>query len=170
MDAKLAASLGKELGPKFHVRYPMMPNEASPDDQTWKKALARELAATGEGAIVVAHSVGAAVVIRFIAESEPTPMLAGVFLIAAPFLGDGGWPSEDGETSKSMAAKLKTDVPLYLYHGRDDEVVPFAHVDLYANALPRAVIGRLDGCNHQLNEDLSPVARDIEQLARGRKR
>ena len=55
-------------------------------------------------------------------------------------------------------------VPVFLYHGRDDEIVPFAHAGLYAKALPHAVVRPLDGRNHQLNDDLSEVAADIRRL------
>jgi hypothetical protein len=54
---------------------------------------------------------------------------------------------------------------LHFYHGRDDEIVPFAHLGLFAREFPNAVIHQLDGRNHQLSDDLSEVARDIRQLA-----
>jgi pimeloyl-ACP methyl ester carboxylesterase len=54
--------------------------------------------------------------------------------------------------------------PLFIYHGSADETAPVAHADLYARALPRAVVRRLDGRDHQLNDDLSEVAADIRQL------
>lgn len=54
--------------------------------------------------------------------------------------------------------------PIFLYHGRDDDTVPFTHVDSYAKALPDAVVRRLSGRNHQLNDDLAEVAADIKGL------
>jgi hypothetical protein len=42
--------------------------------------------------------------------------------------------------------------------------VPFAHAGLYARELPGAVFRRLDGRDHQFNEDLAAVAADIRQL------
>jgi hypothetical protein len=42
--------------------------------------------------------------------------------------------------------------------------VPFAHVEMYAAMIPQATVHRLDGRNHQLNDDLSEVARDIELI------
>jgi hypothetical protein len=43
--------------------------------------------------------------------------------------------------------------------------VPLSHADLLAAAFPAATIRRLDGRNHQLNDDLSEVAHDIARLA-----
>ena len=49
---------------------------------------------------------------------------------------------------------------------RGCEVFPAAHVDLYAHILPHAQVRRLPGRDHQLNDDLSDVARDIRELER----
>src|ERR687897_976388 len=51
-----------------------------------------------------------------------------------------------------------------LYHSRDDETVPFAHLALYAEKLPRATVKEFDGRGHQFDDDLSEVARDIGRL------
>jgi len=49
--------------------------------------------------------------------------------------------------------------------GEDDREVPVAHVDRYAAAIPHAHVHRLEGRDHQLNNDLSEVAREIRELA-----
>ena len=51
-----------------------------------------------------------------------------------------------------------------MYHGRDDDTAPLAHVELYTRALPSAHVRRLANRDHQLNNDLSEVANDIRQL------
>jgi hypothetical protein len=163
-DAELAASLGRELGPNYEIRYPAMPDEDSPDHTAWSLRLGRELAAMGEGVILVGHSAGAATLLAFLAHTKPQQKLAGIFLIAAPFCGDGGWDCGDFELPKDLSTRLPEGLPLFLYHGSDDEIVPVSHVNLYAKALPRAVVRRLDGRNHQLNDDLCEVARDIALL------
>jgi uncharacterized protein len=112
----------------------------------------------------VGHSIGASVIAKFLAESTPRPALSGVFLVATPFWHDHEvWKWAEAELPRDVSAKLP-DVPIFLYHGRDDETVPLGHVDMYAKAIPRAVVRRLPGRNHQLNDDLSDVARDIKQL------
>jgi hypothetical protein len=58
-------------------------------------------------------------------------------------------------------------VPLFLYHGADDGIVPVRHLELYAEAIPRAFIRRLAGNDHQLNNDLGAVARDIRSAGDG---
>jgi pimeloyl-ACP methyl ester carboxylesterase len=167
VDAKLVASLAKELGPDYEIHYPVMPNEAAPDYLTWSRALIEQLARLGNGLIVVGHSVGATVVLWSLAENRPKQMLAATFLIAPPFVGDGGWEIPDFAPPQGLWPKVP-DVPIYIYHGREDEIVPPPHADLYAAALPQAVIRRLEGRNHQLNDDLSELARDIVRFTASR--
>jgi predicted alpha/beta hydrolase family esterase len=162
-DATLVANLAKELGADYEVHYPVMPHEDSPDYPAWNRILIEQLACLGDDVILVAHSVGATIVVWSLAENRPKQKVAGVFLIAAPFVGERGWQIEEFTPPKDIGAKLP-DVPIYLYHGREDEIVPFAHVDLYAAVLPQAFIRRLPRRNHQLNNDLSEVARDICSL------
>lgn len=163
-DNKLVASLTKELGPGYTIRYPRMPNESEPDAPAWKAAIARELRTLMDNVILVGHSLGAAILIDYLADGKLERRVAGVFLIAPPFIGDGGWASEELRPTKELVAKLPKGAPLYLYQGRQDEIVPFSHVGMFEKALPRAIIRRLEGRNHQLDDNLSEVAHDIRLL------
>ena len=75
-----------------------------------------------------------------------------------------GWTGILIEPQPDLAERLPRDVPIFLYHGRDDDSVPFAHVELYARMMPRAQVRRLAGRDHQLDNQLSEVALDIRQL------
>jgi predicted alpha/beta hydrolase family esterase len=163
-DNKLVASLERKLGPDCDIRYPRMPDEADPDYARWKAALKKEFATLGDGAILVGHSIGGTILIHVLAEKPPEWTPGGIFLIAAPFVGEGGWPGEDIRPIADLGARLPPRVPVYLYHGSQDETAPYAHVGLYARAIPQAVVRRLTDRDHQLNNDLSEVAADIGRL------
>jgi predicted alpha/beta hydrolase family esterase len=163
-DNHLVDSLRNELGPAYEIRYPVMPNEADPEYAVWKLAIQKELAALEPGAIVIGHSVGGTILIHVLAERTPRFELGAICLIAPPFIGPGGWTSEDIEPRSDFSDQLPRDVPIFFYHGRDDDIVPFAHVDLYARLVPRAHVRRLAGRDHQLNNRLSEIATDIRRL------
>jgi len=163
-DNKLVDSLVKALGRDYEVRYPRMPNEADPSYLIWKQALEKEFASLHDGAILIGHSVGATVLINAMAADPPHFKPGGIFLVSGPFIGKGGWPSDDIEPKDELGADLPDGVPIHLYHGSDDEVVPIAHVELYARAIPQAIIRRLEGRDHQLNDDLKEIAEDIMSL------
>jgi len=160
-DNKLVESLRRELGPRYVVRYPRMPNEDDPTLAAWRPVLERELVSLGNGAIVVGHSVGGTILINILAEAPPPVALHAIVLIAAPFIGEGGWESEEIEPRADLAERLAAGVPIHLFHGEDDHEVPIAHVELYARSIPRAQVHRLARRDHQLNDDLSDVARVI---------
>jgi len=163
-DNKLVDSLRRELGPGYDVRYPRMPNEADPSYTMWKAALAEEIARLEDGATLIGHSIGGTILINALAEASPNWKLAGVFLIAAPFVGARGWASEEIKPMADLGARLPPRTPIYLYHGSEDDTAPFAHVDLYEGAIPGAIVHRLHGRNHQLNDDLAEVAAGVRAL------
>jgi len=163
-DNKLVGSLQRELGSDYEIRYPQMPNEADPKYAVWKAALTKEFARLPAGAVLVGHSIGATILINVLAEESSSLSLSGIFLIAGPFVGEGGWSSEDIEPVPNLGARLQESWKMYLYHGSDADTAAFGHVDLYEKAIPQAVVRRLAGRNHQLNEDMSEVASDIRRL------
>ena len=164
-DNKLVDSLRRELGPGYEIRYPRMPDEANPSYAEWKAALATEIAALDDGAVLIGHSIGGTVLINALATTPPGRELAGIILVAAPFVGPGGWPSEDIKPIAYLGARLPPEVPVYLYHGSADDIAPVAHAELYAAAIPGAIVHRLDGRNHQLDDDLGEIAAAVRALA-----
>jgi len=160
-DNKLVASLEQELGDGYAVRYPRMPGEDDPRYGAWKAALTEEFNSLKDGAILVGHSVGGTTLIHMLAEQSPKFSIGGLFLIAAPFIGEGGWPSDEMKARTDFGERLPEGLPVHLYHGVDDAEVPVAHVHLYAKAIPHAVIRMIEGMDHQLNNDMRQVARDI---------
>jgi pimeloyl-ACP methyl ester carboxylesterase len=166
-DNKLVESLRRELGPDYEIRYPRMPNEGDPNYAAWKATLEREFAALNHGAILVGHSVGGTILVNTLAEQSSKAEYGAILLIAAPFVGEGGWPAGDLNTPRDLGARLPRGVPVHLYHGLDDETAPPLHVALYARAVPQARVHRLPDRDHQLNNDLREVAAAIKCLEAG---
>lgn len=164
-DNKLVESLTRALGPQYVIRYPRMPGEEDPHFAAWKVTLQQQFEELDDGAIVVGHSVGGTMLINTLAEQPPPVVFGAIILMAAPFIGEGGWQSNDWQPSDGLGKKLPGGVPIYLYYGLDDETVPLSHVELYAKAIPQAQLCRLPGRDHQLNNDLREIAGVIKSLA-----
>lgn len=156
----LVDSLRESLGEGFTVDYPALPNEEEPDPGQWARIIGQQSA----GAVVVAHSVGGSIALRHFSESG-SENLMGLFVIATPFWGGRGW-TYDGYESLMLPEAASIDAPVCLYHGTDDEVVPFEHLALVADALPAATVRAVEGVGHDLGNDGSVVAHDIRALAR----
>ncbi len=160
-DDRLVASLRRELGDGVDVRYPRMPDEDDPSHARWSRAIQRAVAELDDGAVVVGHSVGGTILVSALAERAPERELAAIVLIAAPFIGEGGWGGGEFELPKDLGAWLPHGVAVHVFHGLSDETAPPAHADLYARAIPQAHVHRLPGRDHQLNDNLADVARVI---------
>lgn len=160
-DDKLCDSLRRELGDGYEVRYPRMPDEDSPSYATWSAAIRREMTALDDGAFVAGHSVGGTILINALAERPPERDLRAIVLIAAPFVGAGGWAGDEFELPHDLGTRLPQGVPVHVFHGLGDETAPPSHADLYARAIPQAQLHRLPGRDHQLDNDLSEVAKTI---------
>ena len=161
-DDKLVANLERNLGPDYEIQYPRMPNESDPRYDKWKASLERQLATLDDDAILVGHSIGGTILVNVLAAQPTKRKFGALFLVSAPFVGEGGWRGNDFETPREIAMRL--DGPVYVYHGLDDATAPPAHADLYRRAIPQARVHRLPGRDHQLGNDLGEVARAIRSL------
>lgn len=163
-DRLLADSLQRSLGTAYDVQCPRMPDEENVPLQLWEAEIDARLAAAHSPVALVGHSVGGSVLLKYLCERRPAPRLAGLFLVATPYWGvDEGWQWNEVLLPADAAEKLAGDWPLILYHSRDDDIVPFAHLSLYAAKLPRAIVRTFDGRGHQFGNDLSEVAADIQR-------
>jgi predicted alpha/beta hydrolase family esterase len=163
-DRKLAANLRDALGAEYDLRYPKMPNEESPVYEAWKDRIAKEFAEPDGEVILVGHSLGASILLKYLSEEKAEKPVSGLFLIAPPYWGTEGWEVDEYAFRADFASKLPEELPVFIYYSRDDEVVPFAHLALYAERLPQATICEFDGRGHQFDDDLSEVAREIKRL------
>jgi uncharacterized protein len=162
-DAKLVASLQKVLGEAYLVHYPRLPNKSAPDFGR-KKQIEKEISSIKGEIILAGHSLGASMLLKYLSESRVQKKIRGIFLMSTPFWsGDEDW-KQGLKLQENFADTLPKDLPIFLYHCRDDEEVPFDHLGLYAQHLPLATIREIASGGHQFNNDLSLVAKDIKSL------
>ena len=164
-DDKLVASLRRSLPPQYELRYPRMPDEANPSYASWATAIRSELAGLADDAILIGHSLGGTILIQSLAEQPPPRRVSAIVLIAAPFVGDGGWQTDEWTPQRDLGEKLPPGVPVHLFHGAADATAPVSHLELFAKAMPQARVHRLPGRDHQLDNDLREVGSVIEAIA-----
>lgn len=120
-DKRLATSLQDSLGVEYHVIYPKMPNEESPEDGPWMAQISKELAALEGTVILVGHSAGGAVLLKYLLKEDIAKSIDGIFLIAIPHWGPEDEEGEEYALHEGFASRLPIGVPIFLYHSRDDE-------------------------------------------------
>ena len=123
-DIRLVEDLGRRLGAGYAIHYPRMPDEAEPHFAAWDRALRNVWSGLGANAVLVGHSVGATILVHSLA-AAPLPVApAGLFLIAPPFIGPGGWPSDEIDPRSGPRAARGAGLPLPRQRGRDRAPAP----------------------------------------------
>jgi predicted alpha/beta hydrolase family esterase len=154
-----------ELGAGYEVLFPTLPNPNEPSYEPWSMALAEILAGTDEPLIVVGHSLGGSVILKHLAESDREERIAGLVLVATPYWGESDWEAEWALPEGWPDAE--TELPrIFLFQSRDDEEIPFEHLERYARRLPAATAIPLDGNGHLFDRgELGEIAATIRGLS-----
>lgn len=163
-DHKLVDSLRARLGARYEVRYPRMPEDDDPSGATWIPAIREAIASLEDGAVVIGHSIGATLLVHALESGPQDRPLGGIVLLAAPFVGQGGWEDDGFEFTTETGRRLPPGVPVHVYFGLEDDTVPPSHAELWAAAIPQARLHPLPGRDHQLGNDLADVAGVIRAL------
>jgi hypothetical protein len=161
----LAAYLDKELGSGYRVIAPDMPDPDDPRYRPWRDRIERELATIDDGAVLVGHSFGGSVLLKYLAEGSYQKPIGGLFLVAVPYWGPEGWAFEEFALPDDFASKLPAST-IFLYHSRDDPEVPFAHLRLYEEELPNPISRPRSGSEHSFTSGLPELVDDIRSLMR----
>lgn len=165
-DAALVASLQAALGNTYVVDYPRIQTHEALPDFGWPKQIGELIQAKHDHVMLVAHSLGASMCLKYLLENNVEKVMAGIFLLATPFWsGTEDWVT--GLKLKDDFAEALPKVPVYLYHCRDDEEIPVSHLAVYQKQIPNVTIRELETGGHQFNNDLTAVAHDLKsQLAK----
>lgn len=162
----LVAYLRRALGADYPLQFPLLDDPDHPTYRRWKTLLDAEFAALHNGSILIGHSLGGSVLLKYLAEVKPQLIPSGIFLVAAPFWGRAGWDTPEFALARNAVPNLP-DVPIHFYHGYEDAVVPFEHVLLYKRMLPEAILHGIDGRDHAFGKGMPGLVADIRTVASG---
>lgn len=163
-DKKLVDSLKNCVGKDYEINYPEIQPDENEPDYGWTKQIGKKISESEDNLILVGHSFGASMILKYLSESAAPKKIKGIFLIATPFWsGNEDWV-QGLMLNADFADNLPGDVPLYFYHCKDDEEIPLSHLLDYQKRLTLATYRVIENGGHQLNNDLTIVAKDIESL------
>lgn len=163
-SSDLVNYLREMLGDRYDVLYPKMPDPDHPEYVEWKKHLAMKIALLKDEVILVGHSLGGSVLLKYLSEETCHKSIAGLFLVAPPYWGTENWEVEEYILQDNFQKKLPHIGRIFLYHSRNDEVVPFAHVAFYADKLPQAIIRTFETRRHLFSTGIPELVDDIKDL------
>jgi predicted alpha/beta hydrolase family esterase len=162
-SGRLAAYLARELGDAYRVIAPEMPDADHPHYQPWRDRIEHELEAIDQDVILVGHSFGGSVLLKYLAEGSYSKPVRGLFLASVPNWGPDGWAYAEYAVPEDIGSRLPAS-KIFLYHSRDDSEVPFGHLSYYGEHLPTATVRPIEGSAHSFVEGLPALVDDIRNL------
>jgi predicted alpha/beta hydrolase family esterase len=152
------------LGTGYRIWLPDMPDPENPHYVDWRGRLKKELASIEDELILVGHSLGASVLLKYLSEEKLPQRIAGLFLIGAVYWGKKNWEVKEYVLKRNFYSKLPPIGGIFLYHSSDDEVVPISHVRYFANELPNATVREFEHRGHLFGRGLPELVEDIKRL------
>jgi predicted alpha/beta hydrolase family esterase len=151
--------------PNHAVVCPEMPEPMFPQYAKWRAVLARELGKLRGAVILVGHSIGGTILLKYLTEEKIPNRILGLYLIASPYFSEsGGWNYQDFFI-RLDPDRLLHDFPVYSYHSTDDEIVPVSHQGLYARKFPQLVVRTLSEHGHRYDrKEFGEIIQDIRSL------
>jgi uncharacterized protein len=162
-DAKFVTSLRKALEEAYTGHYPLLSDESSPDFGR-KEQICKEISLINGKIILVGHSLGASMLLKYLSENEDKKAIAGIFLISTPIWSGGEDWKQGLKLHEDFPVQLPNDIPIFFYQCLDDEVVPFEHLSLCTQKLPQATVREIAIGGHQLSNNLSLVVKNIQAI------
>jgi hypothetical protein len=134
-------TLRERLGEDFEVVLPKMPNSMNSKYAEWKIMFEKLPQFLKDDVVLLGHSLGGIFLAKYLSENNFPKKIKATFLVSAPFdtkdsdysLGDFILP-DSLENFQNQAGKI------FLFHSKDDLVVPFADLEKYKKSLPNAEV------------------------------
>jgi predicted alpha/beta hydrolase family esterase len=161
-------TLQSTLGARYDVFAPRMPNGMNAVYAEWELYFSRILALMSDELILIGHSLGGVFLARYLSEHRAPIRIRATFFVAAPY-SEKGLDETLGEfVAPTMLALLEEQGgKIIIYQSTDDPVVPFAHGESYAKALPQATFRVCEGLGHFNVPSFPALVEDIRTLGDG---
>jgi len=137
--------LVKELQNRGHkVLAPKLPREGEPDALVCIETLIKEVGRLDEDTIVLGHSLGGVLALRYLEAAEAISTPRAVILVGSP------WQTKSEKTKGLFLTEFDYDVVMWkakefvVIHDKDDKLVPFDHAQKYQKMLNAELIATND--------------------------
>jgi predicted alpha/beta hydrolase family esterase len=151
-----------ELKSELNIRSPLMPNPQAPSYEAWRHAI--NMLDISQVSIMMGHSLGASVLLKYLAVEKPFLALDALLLIATPLWGLPDWTHGDYFLPADCTKALANIKKIIFYHSTDDDVVPFHHSEMYRKRLPVATLRMLHGQGHYFTKGIPVLVDDLKYL------
>lgn len=157
-------TLQGDLGGEYEVIIPSMPNKQNAQYEEWKIWFEKHIPHFNDEVVFVGHSLGGVFLAKYLSENEYPEQIKATLLVAAPFEMSGmDYILADFALEGDLSLLHEQGGDIYLYHSKDDPVVPFADFEKYQEKLPNTQTRIFEDKEHFSN-DLPEIVEDIKNL------
>lgn len=156
--------LQKSLGTGYEIAYPIIEDPEAPTYNMWKTVFDEEFSALYGKIILIGHSLGGSLLLKYLSENESDIRIDGLLLVAAPYWGKYGWDMEEFILRKDFSKFLPPIASVHLFHCTNDPVIPFEHLKLYQGNLANAVAHELRCNSHAFADGLPELVATIKKI------
>ena len=158
-------TLDEKLGDNFEVLSMKMPNNANAKYNEWKIMFKKLLPFLKDNVILLGHSLGGIFLAKYLSENKFPKKIKATFLVSAPFdEEDRDYSLGDFKLPKNLDKLRQQGGKIFLYHSKNDPVVPFADSGKYKKALPGAKATIFKNRKHFDQTKFPELVKDIKSL------
>jgi len=161
-------TLQEFLGEEYEAYLPSMPNSENAKYVEWKIWFERHFTFLHNELVLIGHSHGGYFLAKYISENKMPMSIRAIFLIAAP-APSSGLEGEDGGDFNFDLTQFAKGVShikdIFIFHSRDDPIVPFEHALKYHTAIPSAHLVSFEDKGHFLTEKFPELLKAIRSLS-----
>ena len=159
-------SLAEELREDFEVFTPSMPSKYNAKYKEWEIWFQKILPFVRDDVVLIGHSLGGIFLVKYLSAHTFPTRIAATYLVAAPFNAeDSRYSLADFNLPESLLQFEKQAGQIFLYHSKDDPVVPFSACGKYTAQLPRAKVVDFETKGHFMQESFPELIQDIKSVA-----
>lgn len=157
-------NLQKNLGERFDVYAPSMPNKDNAKYAEWKTWFAKIVPLMDDDVILVGHSLGGIFLAKYLSEEAFPKYIRATFLVAAPFNTPTEHPLADFILPADLDGLRKQGGKVFVYYSTDDVVVPYSNAESYRTALPEAIFRSFTDRGHFNHDRFVEIEEDIRSV------
>lgn len=155
--------LREELGDKYEIKFPVIEDPEAPDYSMWRTIFDEEFPSVRNGSILIGHSLGGSMLLKYLSENQVDCRIEGIFLVAAPYWGQENWEVDEFRLKEGFTRDLLPVARIHLFHCKNDPIVPFEHMKLYKTVLPQAEIHALNCDDHSFANGLPELLEYLDK-------
>lgn len=165
MEKDWKSQLQEDLGEEYEVFLLKMPNPTNAKYKEWKLFFDKIISLLRENPILVGHSLGGVFLVRHLSENNLNSKVLDSMLIGAPYSEKESQEYlEEFIVPDNLEGFRAQNKNIFIYHSKDDPVVPYINFKKYQEAFPQAITRSFEDKGHFKQSEFPELVKDIKSL------